>query len=300
MKTEKNILIAFLLNLLFSIIELIGGSITGSIAILSDAIHDLGDALAIGMSYLLEKKSKKKPDEKYTYGYARYSILAAVITTVILLVGSSIVIYNAIVRLSNPVEINYDGMMIFAILGVIINFGAAWITHSGDSLNQRAVNLHMLEDVLGWIVVLVGSIIMKFTGLNWIDSIISIIVSIYIFYNASINLSKALDLFLEKSPKDISISEVKKHLEKIDGIDEIHHVHIWSLDGYRNYATLHAVTKSPSKLLKKMIREEMSEHGINHVTIEFEELGETCNDKTCKIDEYELHVSTHSHHHHHH
>ena len=162
MKTEKNILIAFLLNLLFSIIEMIGGIFTNSIAIISDSIHDFGDALTIGISYFLERKSKKKPDELHTYGYIRYSVLGSIITTAILLSGSIFVIYNAIIRLINPVDIKYNGMIILAIIGVVTNSIASYVTKEGDSLNQKSVNLHMLEDVLGWVIVLIGAIIMKF------------------------------------------------------------------------------------------------------------------------------------------
>ena len=161
MKTEKNILIAFLLNISFSLFELIGGMFTNSVAIVSDAIHDFGDSISIGISYFLEKKSKKKPDNKYTYGYTRYSILGAIITNSILITGSILVIINAVERIINPTEINYDGMIIFAVFGVIINFFAAQFTKEGDSLNQKAVNLHMLEDVLGWIVVLIGAIVIQ-------------------------------------------------------------------------------------------------------------------------------------------
>ena len=144
MKTEKNILIAFLLNLAFSIFELIGGIFTNSVAIISDALHDFGDSISIGISYILEKKSKQKPDKHYTYGYARYSTLGAVITNAILLVGSALVIINAIGRIFNPVPINYNGMIIFAVFGVVVNTLAAYFTREGDSLNQKAVNLHIL------------------------------------------------------------------------------------------------------------------------------------------------------------
>jgi cobalt-zinc-cadmium efflux system protein len=159
MKTEKNILIAFVLNFAFSIFEFVGGIFTGSVAIISDAIHDIGDAASIGISYFLEKKSKQQPDAEYTYGYARYSVLGSLITTLILLVGSAVVIYNAIGRIIAPTEINYGGMILFAVVGVCVNFGAAFLTRDGHSLNQKAVNLHMLEDVLGWVVVLVGAVV---------------------------------------------------------------------------------------------------------------------------------------------
>ena len=140
LKTEKNILIAFILNLLFSIFEFIGGIITGSVAIVSDAVHDLGDAISIGISYFLEKKSKKQPDEKYTFGYARYSVIGGFITTLILLIGSCVMIYNAVGKLIVPVKINYNGMIVFALVGVCVNLCAAFFTREGDSLNQKAVN----------------------------------------------------------------------------------------------------------------------------------------------------------------
>ena len=158
-KTERNILIAFILNITFSIFEFVGGIFTNSAAILSDSIHDLGDAASIGISYFMEKKSKKQADNKYTYGYVRYSVLGGVITTSILLVGSVLVILNAVDRIINPVEVNYQGMIIFGVVGVVLNTIAALVTRKGDSINQKAVNLHMLEDVLGWVVVLVGAIV---------------------------------------------------------------------------------------------------------------------------------------------
>jgi len=296
MKTEKNILIAFLLNIGFSIFEFIGGTITNSVAIISDSIHDMGDALSIGISYFLEKISKKKPDNKYTYGYIRYSVIGSIITTTILLIGSIFVIYNAILRIINPVDINYDGMIIFALVGAIVNFMAAYFTKDGDSLNQKAVNLHMLEDVLGWIVVFIGAIIMRFTDIKIIDPILSIFVALFIFKNAFKNLKVIIDLFLEKTPNNIDINELKEHLLKIEGINDIHHIHIWSIDGYKTLATLHVVTNEDNHKIKELVKEELKEHGIDHITIEIENTNEECCDETCNV---EL-THNHTHHHHHH
>lgn len=297
MKSEKNILIAFLLNLFFSVFELIGGIFTNSIAIISDAIHDFGDSISIGVSYLLEKKSKKKPDNKYTFGYTRYSVLGAIITNTILIIGSTLVIYNAIIRIINPIEINHNGMIIFAIVGALVNFIAAYFTKEGDSLNQKAVNLHMLEDVLGWIVVLIGAIIIKFTNLTIIDPILSILVAIYILIHAIKSYKKIFNLFLEKTPEDIEIEEIKEHLLKINEVDGIHHIHIWSMDGINNYATMHIVTETKKiKELKQSIKEELNEHGISHSTIEIERKDECCEDEECHIKEHNHH---HGHHHHH-
>ena len=295
MKTEKNILIAFVLNISFSIFEFFGGIFTNSVAILSDSIHDLGDAVSIGISYFMERKSKKKANKRYTYGYIRYSVLGGVITTTILLVGSTLVIIGAVKRLFNPALVNYQGMIIFALVGVILNSAAAFVTKEGDSINQKSVNLHMLEDVLGWIVVLIGSIIMNFTDISMIDSIMSIGVSLFILVNSLKNLKRVLDLFLEKTPNDIDIDELKKHLLEIKGVDDIHHIHVWSIDGFNNYATMHIVSKSKNiSKVKKEIREELEEHNICHAILETEE--EACGDLECHV---ELKDSGHHHHHHH-
>ncbi len=297
MKTEKNILIAFILNLAFSIFEFIGGIFTGSVAIASDAVHDLGDASSIGIAYFLEKKSKKQPDNKYTYGYARYSVIASVITTLILLLGSVMVIYGAIGRIIEPVKINYSGMIIFAIFGVAVNLCAAFFTREKGSLNQKAVNLHMLEDVLGWLVVLIGAIVMHFTDFALIDPIMSICVSLFIFVNAIKNLKSAIDLFLEKTPKGIEVDKVKEHILKLDGIIDVHHIHIWSIDTQNNYATMHIVTDEAPHKIKQKLRDELLELGIVHTTLELEAPDEACNEKHC-------HIKHHNHagcgHHHHH
>ncbi|MBQ9756797.1 MAG: cation transporter [Clostridia bacterium] len=297
MKTEKNILIAFILNLAFSVFEFFGGIFTGSVAIVSDAVHDIGDAASIGVSYFLEKKSRKQPDEKFTYGYVRYSVVGSVITTLILLVGSIMVIFNAAERIINPVEINYNGMLIFAVIGVIVNFGAAFVTREGDSINQKAVNLHMLEDVLGWIVVFVGAVVMRFTNFVIIDPILSIGVAVFILINAVKNLQEVLDLFLEKTPKGVSVEEIKEHILSLDGVIDVHHIHLWSMDGHSNYATMHIVTNAEPHEIKEAVREELSEHGICHATLELEEEGEHCGEESCHT---EVKVSSGHHHHHHH
>ena len=277
-KTEKNILIAFFLNIGFAIFELIGGFLTSSVSIISDAIHDAGDALSIGISYFLERKSNKKSDNVYTFGYRRYSTIGALITTLILLIGALVVIYNSILRFFNPVELEYNGMIIIAIFGVIINFLAAYFTRSGDSLNQHAVNLHMLEDVLGWIVVLIGSIVIKYTNFYYIDSIMSIGISLFLIIESVKNLKEILDLILEKVPSNISVNEVKKKVLEIDGVKDVHHVHIWSLDGNKVYATMHVVS---DENVKSEIRNSLQKMDINNVTIEMEGSKEKCLHRNC-------------------
>lgn len=296
MRTQRNILIAFLLNITFSVFELFGGIFTGSVAIISDSVHDLGDAVSIGFSYFLERKSRKQPDSKYTYGYLRFSVLGGIITTFILLFGSLAVIYNAVLRILNPVEINYNGMIIFAIIGAVVNFGAAYFTREGDSINQKAVNLHMLEDMLGWFVVLIGAIVMKFTEFKLLDPILSIAVAVFILVNAIKNLKDVLDLFLEKTPDNVNINEIVEHIEKIDGVLNVHHIHIRSIDGHSNYATMHIVTNSDHHKIKDKVRNELEEHGICHATLELETPNEHCHHHECYIE----HNENHSHHHHHH
>lgn len=302
MKTDKKILVAFFLNLFFSVIEFAGGTLTGSIAIISDSVHDLGDSLSIGISYILEKISKKDANEKYTYGYLRYSVLGSVITTVVLLFGSAAVIYNSVLRLINPVEVDYDGMLLLAVIGVIINLIASFVTTGTGSLNQRSVNLHMFEDVLGWIVVLIGALVMKFTNLVFIDPLLSIGVAVFILINAIKNFKDVLEVFLEKTPSGISVHEITEHVSEIEGVKDVHHVHIWTIDGYTNFATMHIVTDGDNQRIKVQVKEELEEHGISHVTIEIENTDETCADKICQPvpAKIEGHSHGHSHHHGHH
>ena len=297
MKTGRNILLAFILNLSFAVFELLGGIVTGSVAIVSDAVHDAGDAASIGISYFLERKSKKQPDDVYTYGYTRYSVLGGCITTLILLIGSALMICNAIRRILFPAEIHYDGMILFAVAGVCVNFCAAFITRDGGSVNQKAVNLHMLEDVLGWAVVLVGAVVMRFTNFALIDPLMSIGVSLFILIHAVKHLKEIVDLFLEKAPGNIEVAEIKEHIGEIDGVLDVHHIHIWSMDGNNNLATMHIVTDDDPHKMKAKIREELLAHGIGHATLELETGTEHCHERNCHM---ELPAEpAHGHHRHH-
>lgn len=280
---QHQILLAFLLNFGFSIYEFIGGAFTGSTAIMSDAVHDFGDAISIGLAYFFEKKSTKHPDEYYTYGYIRYSLVGGLLTTLILLIGSTFVIYNAVVRLLNPAPINYGGMTILAIIGVIVNLIATYITRDKDSLNQRSVNLHMLEDVLGWAVVLIGAIIMSLTDITYLDPILSILVALFILKHALVNLNEIFAVFLEKTPANISLAKIKKQLLEISTVKDIHHLHIWSLDGVHHCATLHVITPQPNAKLKHQISSMLAKQQISHLTIEFEDPNEHCATQKCQI-----------------
>lgn len=283
----SHIKLAFFFNLFFSIFELFGGILTNSVSILSDAIHDIGDSFSIGISYLLEKISKKQSNNKYTYGYLRYSLMGALFTSIMLLIGVFVVFYKSIPLLFEPGEVNHDMMILFAIVGSIVNGFAAFKTSKSHNKNEKAISLHMLEDVLGWIGVLVGSIIIKFTGLTIIDPILSIIIAIYILYHVYENIRDVFYIFMDKVPTDIDIGDICKKVEKkFDDIKEIHHIHVWSMDGENNYLTAHILLNKSIKeeeiiKIKRELKDYLSSLNIHHSTLEIEYHNEKCSTTKC-------------------
>jgi cobalt-zinc-cadmium efflux system protein len=279
-----NIKVAFFLNLSFTIIEIIGGFWTNSMAILSDALHDLGDSLSLGVSWYLQNYSKKGPDYKFSFGYSRFSLLGALINSIVLLGGSILILSRAIPRIFNPEPVNAKGMIAFAVLGIFINGAAVLRLRKGKSLNEKVVTWHLLEDVLGWVVVLIGSIILNFKDLPIIDPLLSMGITIYILYNVVKNLKKVMNVFLQGVPEDISIEEIEKLVEEKTEALSIHHTHIWTIEGERNMLSTHV--KIPNSYssqniinLKKNIRKLLSERNIEHVTIEMEYESEECEGK---------------------
>ncbi|PKO95092.1 MAG: cation transporter, partial [Bacteroidetes bacterium HGW-Bacteroidetes-9] len=194
---QSNITIAFWLNATFTVIEIIGGVLTNSIAIISDAVHDLGDTFSLGLAWYAEKLAQRKPDSKYTYGYKRYPVLAALVNSVFLLAASAFVLSQAVPMIFNPGKVDENGMMWLAVLGIVFNGVAVLKLKGGKSLNQKVVRLHLLEDTLGWIAVLAGAIIMKYTGFAWIDPLLGVMIAVYIIYNAAKNLRDSLRIFLQ-------------------------------------------------------------------------------------------------------
>ena len=294
MKTERKILVAFGLNLFFAVFEFIGGIFTGSVAIAADALHDFVDAASIGISFLLERRSRKKPDHAYTYGYGRFSALGSLLTTGFLIIGAVLIAGNAALRIFRPVPIDYNGMLLFAVVGVCVNLGAALVTREGESLNQKAVNLHMLEDVLGWLAVLVGAVVMRLADLPVIDPILSILVSGFILVSAVGNLRQTLGVFLEKVPENVCLDEIRTALEGIDGVISLHHLHAWTLDGQNHCATVHVVTDGDAHRVKEAVRRVFGDRGIGHVTLELELPGEHCHHLLCEPKP----CCHHAHHHH--
>lgn len=272
---QRNILIAFLLNASFAIIELIGGFYTNSVAIMSDALHDFGDSLALLFSYFAEKLSSKDADKKFTFGYRRFSILAALVNGGILLAGSCFVIYEAIGRIQSPEEVKAEGMVWLAILGISVNSYAAWRLSKNSGVNMKMIMLHLLEDLFGWVAVLVVSIILLFKPWFVLDAILSILISAVILRGVYKNLKKVFMILLQHFPSDLEIDEIKRKIETFNGIENIHDIKGWSLDNEHHYLRFHVKVSEDTKMkaldkLKGDIKTLLKEHNVSYSTIEFE------------------------------
>ena len=285
--SEKNISTAFFLNLFFVFIEIAGGIITNSFAIISDAIHDLGDCGAIGLAFFFEKFSRKKPDKKYTYGYKRYSLLSAIITSLILVIGSVAIIFGSIQRFKNPEEIKSLPMLIIAVFGVLINGIAAFKTSHGNGANEKAINLHMLEDVFGWIAVLIGSIFIHLFQWYFIDTLLSLVISAFLLFHSAKNILYTVSILLEKTPYDFNFEDYEAEISKLAGVENVHHIHVWSLDDETILATIHITLSKdffPEKYseVQKSVIEASKKLGINHITLQID-IENSCCDTSCEI-----------------
>lgn len=252
---------------------------TNSIAILSDAVHDLGDSLSLGLAWYFQNYSKKKRGPSFSYGYGRFSLLGAIINSIVLVVGS--IFIEAIPRLIEPQQPETQGMMILAVLGVVFNGAAVLRLKKGTSVNERVVSLHLLEDVLGWIAVLIGSIIMHFFDIPIIDPILSLGIALFILINVYKNLKEAIQIIMQGVPDDTDVKEVERRLLSYPEIKEIHDIHVWSMDGAYNIMTAHIVVHHKGSFkelepLKNKIREDLGELHIEHATLEFESIHEHC------------------------
>lgn len=288
-KDVKNIRIAFFLNLSFTVIEFIGGILTNSMAILSDAVHDLGDSFSLGLSWYFQRLSKKPMNKEYTYGYKRFSLLGAIVNSGILLAGSIVILYNALPRLLNPEQPDTKGMLLLAVLGVIINGLAVLRLRTGRSMNERVVSLHLWEDVLGWLAVLIGALIMHFVDLPIIDPLLSIAITLFILYHVYRNIGKGLRIILQGTPEALDLDAAAQAVSELENVDRAHHLHAWTVDGEYNVLTLHVVvememTMHQQYLLKQQIRNTLNKMGVQHATIELELTDEPesdCNNNSC-------------------
>ncbi len=276
-----NLQTAFFLNLGFTIIEIIGGLWTGSLAIISDAVHDLGDSLSLGVSWYLQHFAEREGDTRYSYGYRRFSLLGALLNLLVLLGGSVFVLYRAIPALSNPTPPNANGMLVLALVGVAVN-GAAVLRLRGESgLNARTAMLHLMEDAVGWVAVLIVSIILLIWDIPILDPILSLGITAWVLYNVYHALRKTGQLFLQAVPDEISINELEAELRAIPSVQDVHHTHVWSLDGEQNVFTTHLVADSSIGRqqmvdIKCDARDIAQKHGFSHATVEVEYVGETC------------------------
>ena len=273
--SEGNIKVAFFLNLGFTIIEIVGGLYTNSLAILSDAIHDLGDSLSLGLAWYFQKISQKGRSSTFTYGYGRFSLLGALVNSILLVVGSLYMLSKAIPELFDPEETNAQGMLLLAVLGIIVNGAAVLKLSKGKSLNERAVYLHLLEDVFGWVAVLVGSVVMMFVDAPFIDPLLSVLISAFVLYNVFKNLKKSLMVLLQRVPDHLDLNAIEDKIKSISEVVNLYDCHIWSVDGQNNILTVSLTMDRDYKLselqnVKKKVYEVLKDSDIDHVTIEFE------------------------------
>jgi len=281
--STSNIAVAFFLNLAFTIIEFIGGLYTNSLAIMSDALHDLGDSISLGLAWYFQKLSNRKATEKYSYGFKRFSLLGAIVNSVILVVGSVFIIAEAIPRIMDPEESDAFGMMWLALLGILVNGLAVLRLRKGKSLNERVVGLHLLEDVLGWTAVLIASIAMQFWHIPVLDPILSLLIALYVLINVFKNIKESVRIILQATPKGISIDAIKRELISLEEVRNVHDCHIWTLDGEYNIFTSHIqvirenFTWNESKELKEKIRKLLHDKfHLEHVTLELEFDSQDC------------------------
>jgi cobalt-zinc-cadmium efflux system protein len=273
----KNIFAAFFLNLFFVVVEVIGGLFTNSIAILSDALHDFGDCLSLAVAWALQKKATRKRDHKYTYGYRRFSLLGSIFLSGVLSVSSIVVLVEAAKRVLSPQEVNAGGMLWIAIVGLVINGAAALRLKRGSSLNERAVFLHIMEDVLGWVAVLIVSIVMMFVDLPVLDPLLSAAISIWVLTNVFRNMRDIFHIMLQATPGDVDMDELEKKLNEAEDVLSIHDLHLWTMDGESHIMTLHAVSNTTNpEQLKRNIIEIAKPFRIDHVTIEVEKADINC------------------------
>jgi cobalt-zinc-cadmium efflux system protein len=273
-----NIKVAFFLNLLFTLIEIGGGFYTNSVAILSDALHDLGDSLSLGLAWYFQKLSGKNRDATFSYGYRRFSLLGAVINSLILVIGSVFVLQEAIPRLFNPQSPDARGMLGLAVLGVAFNGAAMLRLQKGHSLNERAISLHLLEDVMGWVAVLVASVVMLLADVPVLDPALSVLITLYVLFNVYRNLRDSFRILLQAVPDNVRIEQVRARIATLDHVADIHDVHLWTLDGEYNILTVHLRLKEVTQFtdairVKERVKKALSDLPIQHITVEIE--GET-------------------------
>ncbi len=278
---------AFFLNLIFAIIEFAGGLFTNSVAIMSDALHDLGDSAALGFSWIMERLSRKGSSDKLTFGYRRFSVLGALFSSLVLISGSVFIISEAVQRILHPEEVMPEGMLPLAIIGVGVNLIAAvrLKKEGGDHLNQRVIMLHLLEDALGWIAVLIVSIVLFFVDIPVLDPVLSLVITLFVLTRVFPRLLESLRVFLQYSPENLELQQIRTAIRGSSGVADVHDTHLWSIDGREHIFSAHVVLKDNMNLaemekIKQTLKNELESLGVNHSTIEFELVDTVC--KSCR------------------
>ncbi len=266
--------LAFALNLAFTVIELVGAWFTNSAAIAADAVHDLGDSLALGFAWGMQGVAGRSRDETYSYGYRRLSLVGALVNGIVLLVGSAVVLYESVPRLWDPPTPDARGMLLLAVLGVVVNGAAALRVRAGATLNERMVSVHLMEDVLGWVAVLVVSAVMLITPVPILDPLLSVAITLWVGWNAVRNLRGTVDLFLQAVPESIVVADLCAEARKVMGVVALRHVHVWSLEGEHHVLSGQLLVEESSLEVALQRREDVRHAlhcaGIHHVTLELQ------------------------------
>lgn len=273
--TNTNMRWAFLLNLSFAVIELIGGFFTNSLAIMADALHDFGDATAIAVAWWLERRANAKPSVTFSYGLRRLSLLGALINTFIIFSSGIFILAVALPRLLQPETVETTGMFWLALLGVAVNAYAAWRLRREQTFNAKVMAWHLYEDLLGWLAVLVVSTVMWVRPTPILDPLLAIAITVFVLWNIVRHLRRTMALFLQGVPDSISLATIEQELMQLAPVRSCHHTHIWSLDGEHHVLTTHLLVQEQSsnaqvQSLKRAVQALAREHGFSHTTIEIE------------------------------
>ena len=298
MKTKHAVWLAFFLNLSYAIVEFIAGGLFGSSAVLADSVHDMGDAIAIGVSAFLETISNREEDSHYTLGYKRFSLLGAMVTAVILMTGSVLVILGNITKLFHPQAVNDEGILWLGIIAISVNVIASLVVRKGKTKNESILSLHFLEDTLGWVAVILMAIVLRFTDWYILDPLLSLVISFFIMLKAIPRFWSTLKIFLDAVPEGVDIKQVKSNLERLEYVASINQLNLWTMDGLEKNAIVHVCLKEieQMELCKESIRSMLKDCGFQNITIEVDADLETHQAHKRKIEELEVDKS-HEHHH---
>lgn len=282
---QKNILISVVLNLLITIVEFVGGIFSNSLALISDAAHNLSDTLALALSYIALRIGRRSPSESKTFGYKRIEILAALFNASVLIAISIFLFWEAFKRFRDPQPIKEGIMFTVALIGLAANLISVLLLRkdSKHNLNIKAAYLHLLGDTLSSVGVIIGAVLIYYLEINWIDPLLTVLIGVFIIKETYGVLKETIDILMESSPKDLNIEQIKKEIEKLPDVANIHHIHAWKLTDTETHFECHAdlcdnLTIMESDKVRMKIEEILKNtYQIHHVTIQME--FDTCKEK---------------------